>query len=220
MDKPVTIAIIDDEVLFRKSLILLVSREETFQVVFDGENGLDLLSYLESTSKHPDIVLLDIRMSVMDGIETSQIITEKYPHIKMIILSSIESDLLIEQMIYYGAAAYLVKKSHPEIVIKTIKQVHKNGIYFDANIMSIIINAKRKGADNRSKDLFCGMSTREIEILNLICQQYNTKEIADRLFLSERTVDGHRKRMLDKTHSKNVIGLILWGIKNQVLAFE
>src|SRR5690606_37801493 len=116
MDKPVTIAIIDDEILFRKSLILLISREEAFKVVFDGENGMDLLTYLESTSKHPDIVLLDIRMSVMDGIETSQIITEKYPHIKMIILSSIESDLLIEQMIYYGAAAYLVKKSHPEIV--------------------------------------------------------------------------------------------------------
>lgn len=219
MPAPIKIAIIDDEILFRKSVLLLLNREENFRIVFDGENGQDLIDYLETSSNHPDIILLDIRMSVLNGIETSKIISEKFPDIKIIVLSSLDSERLVEQMIYYGASAYLVKNSHPKAVIRTINQVHRLGIYFDPQMMSIIVNMKRVN-NNKSKGLFCELSGREIEILNLICKQFNTKEIADQLYISERTVEGHRKRMLEKTSSKNVVGLIIWGIKNQILVVE
>lgn len=219
MQTTIKIAVVDDEMLFRKSLLLLLNREENFHIVFDGENGKDLIDYLETSGNHPDIILLDIRMSVLNGIETSKIISEKFPDIKIVILSSLESERLVEQMICYGASAYLIKKSHPEMVIRTINQVYRTGIYFDSKMMNIIVNMKRIN-NNKSKGLFCELSNREIEILNLMCQQFNTKEIAEQLCLSERTVDGHRKRMLEKTNSKNSIGLILWGIKNQILMIE
>lgn len=215
----IKIALIDDEQLIRKGIASLLEREKNFNIVFEGENGNDLINYLRAYKNHPNVVLLDIRMEGLNGIETTKIVSEKFPDIKVIILSSLRSNHLIEQITYYGASAYLAKNSNPQLVVETINRVYSNGIYFDSEMMKIIINMKSI-KNNKSNKLFCELSDREVEILNLICNQYNTKEIAEKLYLSERTIDGHRKRMLEKTNSKNVVGLIVWGIKNQVLIVE
>ena len=217
MNSMIHIAMIDDEVLFRKSMVFLLNEEKNINIIFDGDNGQDLLKFLKKSERHPDIILMDIRMPVMNGIDTSKIISEKYPKIKIIIISSYDSDHFIEQMVQYGACAYLVKQSDPQTVIHTINQVYRYGVYFPADMLNNIINTKRltnKHSDPVLKDL----SEREVEILNLIYQQFNTKEIAEKLYISERTVEGHRKNMLDKTKSKNVVGLILYGIKNNLLS--
>lgn len=216
MTPKIKIAIIDDEQFVRKGISLILNHELNFHVLFEGENGHDLLFFLENNTTHPDIILLDIRMVGLNGIETTKLVTSRFPDIKIIILSSLVSNHLIEQLTYYGASAYLAKNSNPKLVVEIINRVYENGIYFDPNMMKVIVNMK----SNQSNKVFCELSEREIEVLILICSQLNTKEIAEKLYLSERTVEGHRKRMLEKTNSKNVVGLIVWGIRNQILFLD
>lgn len=213
MEKRIKIAIVDDEDLFRKSLSYVLKREKEIEVIFDGSNGEEIINYLNTGKILPDIILMDIRMPVLDGVETSRIILEQYPEIKIIIISSVESPRFVEVMARYGASSYLLKTSLPKKVVQTIYQVHEHGVYFDSQMMNIIINSKNKAT-------FDILSKREIEILELISKELNTKEIAEKLFLSERTVDGHRRNMMDKTKTKNVIGLLMWGIKNEILLVE
>lgn len=220
MSDTIKIAVIDDEVLFRKSIVFLLDSETDFEIVFDGNNGQEFIHHLKTNTadKHPDIALMDIRMPVMNGIETSKLLLEDFPHVKIISLSSFDSDHFIELMVQHGACAYLAKNSQPEKVTHTIRSVYKNGVHFEMDKISIILNMKR---DDKTKKLtFSGLSDREIEVLHLICQEFSTKEIADKLCISERTVEGHRKNMMKKTNSKNVVGLILWGVKNQLFAIE
>lgn len=216
MTNKIKIAMIDDEILYRKSMVFLLNGESNFEVAFDGDNGKDLIKYLNTCDQLPHIVLMDIRMPELNGIETSKIISEKYPTIKILIISSYDSDFFIEQMVKFGACAFIIKQTEPEIVIHTINQVYKNGVYFQADILANIISSKRQSS-SQTDIILKDLSDREIEILNLIFNQYNTKEIAEKLHISERTVEGHRKNMLDKTRSKNVVGLILYGIKNNLL---
>lgn len=217
----INIAIVDDELLFRKSITFLVNSEQQFNVVFDGANGEELLNYLSNKRNiRPDIVLMDIRMPRLNGIQTSKLLSTKFPQIKIIALSTFDSDHFVELMVKHGALAYIPKNSEPEKVIYTIDQVYHRGIHFEPEVMSVIINAKREGDSAIHKNSFLILSDREIEVLQLICRQLSTKEIADQLCISERTVEGHRKKMMQKTGSKNVVGLILWGIKNQVLSLD
>jgi DNA-binding NarL/FixJ family response regulator len=216
MKKEINLAIVDDEILFRKSILHILNREKNIKVVFDGDNGHDILDYLETHEQHPNIILMDIRMPILDGVETAKIISDRFPNIKIVILSSINSGRFIESMIRYGASAYLLKNTLPQQVVHTINRVYEDGVYFRPEMMNILFNAKGTRSNSTSHEL----SDREIEVLQLICKQYNTKEIADKLCISERTVEGHRLNMLEKTGSKNVVGLILWGIKKEILLVE
>jgi DNA-binding NarL/FixJ family response regulator len=213
MKKEITIAIVDDELLFRKSISHILNREENIRVVFEGGDGQEIIQYLKSGKEHPDIILMDIRMPVLDGVEASKIILRQFPNIKIIVLSSITSERFVEILIRYGASAYLMKNADPKQVVHTIEQVSEKGLFFDTNVTKIMINSQNSKRPIASHKL----SKREMEILQLMCKQLNTKEIADHLCISERTVEGHRLNMLEKTDSKNSIGLILWGIKNEVL---
>jgi DNA-binding NarL/FixJ family response regulator len=216
----INIAIVDDELLFRKSIAFLLNREQQFDVVFDGSDGEELLDYLSNKRNVcPDIVLMDIRMPGLNGIQTSKILGSKYPHIKIIALSTFGSKHFIELMVQHGASAYLPTNSDPENVIYTIHQVYNKGVYFEPEMLNIILNLKRTGGAEDTSS-FLVLSDREIEVLQLIFNQLSTKEIAGKLCISERTVEGHRKKMMKKTDSKNVVGLILWGIKNQLVVFE
>lgn len=206
----IKIAIVDDEVLLRKSIRYILSDEKNIRILFDCNNGLELIQILENSDELPDILLLDVRMPIMDGEHVTKLITELYPDIRIIILSSIDSNHFIANMVSHGISSYLLKSASPEDVVKTINRVSEEGIYFNRPIMEMILQTKEKSMNPNE------LSQREIEVLKLICKQYNTKEIADSLFISERTVEGHRKKMLEKTQSKNVVGLILWSVRNNL----
>lgn len=213
MKTEITIAIVDDEVLFRKSISHVLNREKNISVVFEGGDGEEIIRYLKKGGEQPDIILMDIRMPVLDGVEASKIILKQFPNIKIIVLSSIKSERFVEVLVRYGASAYLMKNSEPKQVVHTIEQVYEKGLFFDTTVMEIIINSRK----SKRPAISYKLSKRELEILQLMCKQFNTKEIADKLCISERTVEGHRMNMLEKTDSKNSIGLILWGIKNEIL---
>ncbi len=220
----IKIALADDEVLFRKGISFLLQRKKNIDIVFEASNGEELVSFLRE-NKHngsnPDIVIVDLKMPVLNGVEATKIIHEEFPEIRIIALTSYNTKSFIANMIDVGAASYLVKNTTPQELITTINEVYANGFYYNDDVLQVIheylISPKKKV---KSRFIDEQLTNREIEVLKLICQQYSGAEIAEKLFLSARTVEGHRNNLLRKTECKNMIGLIIYAINNEYVTLE
>jgi DNA-binding NarL/FixJ family response regulator len=215
----INIVIADDEQLFRSGIRFILEREPNFNISFEAENGKKLLDFLRTTKDFPDIILMDLNMPEMNGVEATKIIHKTHPNIKVVVLTSYNSKSFITNMIDVGASSYLVKNTSPKMVVHTINEVHKKGFYYDEKVLSIINENIISSSGKRIKnDLEQNLlSKREIDVLELICAQKTTVEIADKLFLSPRTVEGHRNNLLLKTKSKNVAGLVIYGIQKKLI---
>ena len=214
----IKIVLADDEELFRIGMSHILSNEEDIEVIFQASNGSELLDYLNQTSEFPDIIIMDIKMPHLNGVEATKTINQKYPQIGIIALTTYNTKPFIRNMIDVGASAYLVKNSHTEDVLKTIKQVHYNGFYYDQHVLDALKAKKNKHSEKLSVFDEDFLTQREKEILELICLQRTSQEIADELFISKRTVEVHRKNLLDKTDVKNLAGLVIFAIKNNLVS--
>jgi len=214
--KVIKVAIADDEALFRKGMKLILDSHSNLEVVLEAENGRDLLNQLSQTKDLPDILLLDLKMPEMNGIEVAKVLQKDYTTLKTIVLSTHFSRAFIINMIELSAVAYLPKNSLPSEVVETIDAVFKNGFYYNSEVLAIIrenIISKKKPKAQFSLDL----TAREKEVLQLICEQYTASEIAERLFISPRTVDGHRNNLLLKLDCKNVAGLVVFALQHEIV---
>ncbi|MEO9570633.1 MAG: response regulator transcription factor [Polaribacter sp.] len=215
----INIVIADDEELFRKGMRFLLEREPNFNITYEAENGKKLIEFISNTEEFPDIILMDLKMPEINGVEATKIIHKTYPNIKIIALTSFDGKSFITNMIDVGASSYLLKDTTPKMVIHTINEVSDKGFYYDDKVLTIIheniisSSGKRIKSDLDKKLL----SKREIDVLELICEQHTTMEIADKLFISPRTVEGHRNNLLLKTQSKNVAGLVIYGIQKKLI---
>ena len=215
----INIVIADDEQLFRSGIRFILEREPNFNISFETENGKKLLDFIRTTKEFPDIILMDLNMPEMNGVEATKIIHKTHPNIKIVVLTSYNSKSFITNMIDVGSSSYLVKNTSPKMVIHTINEVYKKGFYYDEKVLSIIneniISSSGKRIKNDLEQKL--LSKREIDVLELICAQKTTAEIADKLFISPRTVEGHRNNLLLKTKSKNVAGLVIYGIQKKLI---
>lgn len=218
MDK-INIAIADDEQLFRKGIHFLLEREANFNIIFEAENGQELIDFVATTEEFPDVILMDLKMPEVNGVEATKIIHKAQPDIKIIALTSYGGKSFITNMIDVGASSYLLKNASPKTVIETINKVFEKGFYYDEIVLKIIHENIISSSGKRIKsDLDKNLlSKREIDVLELICEQYTTAEIAEKLFISPRTVEGHRNNLLLKTQSKNVAGLVIYGIQKKLI---
>lgn len=209
----IRVGIVDDERLFIQGMRMILEQDEDLTVSFEAENGLELLEKLAEDENLADVVLLDLAMPLLDGVDTLlKIISLSIP-IKVIILTSHYNDSMIVKLLDEGASGFLAKNEHPDIVIQTIKGVHRKGFFINDHIMQLIrdrrLLAKRKLVD-------IDLTHREIEILKLICKEYTNKEIADSLKISSRTVEGHRKSILEKIDCKNTAGMVIYAIEHKL----
>ena len=217
--KKINIVIVDDEQLFRSGIRFLLDREQEFNVIFEAENGKELVEFLSKTEEFPDVILMDLKMPEMNGVEATKIIHKTHPDIKIIALTSYDGKSFITNMIDVGASSYLLKNTSPKMVVHTVNEVYDKGFYYDEKVLKIIheniisSSGKRIKSDLDKKLL----SKREIDVLELICAQLTTAEIAEKLFISPRTVEGHRNNLLLKTQSKNVAGLVIYGIQKKLI---
>ena len=218
----INIVIADDEQLFRSGIRFILEREPNFNISFEAENGKKLLDFLRTTKEFPDIILMDLNMPEMNGVEATKIIHKTHPNIKVVVLTSYNSKSFITNMIDVGASSYLVKNTSPKMVVHTINEVHKKGFYYDEKVLSIINQNIISSSGKRIKnDLEQNLlSKREIDVLELICAQKTTLEIANELFISPRTVEGHRNNLLLKTKSKNIAGLVIYGIQKKLIEIK
>ena len=217
--KKINLIIADDELLFRKGIRFLLEREDHFNIIFEANNGRELIDFISSAEELPDVILMDLKMPKLNGVEATKIIHKTHPEIKIIALTSYGGKSFITNMIDVGASSYLLKNTSPKTVIHTINNVYEKGFYYDEKVLTIIHNniisssGKRIKSDLDKKLL----SKREIDVLELICEQYTTNEIGEKLFISPRTVEGHRNNLLLKTQSKNVAGLVIYGIQKRLI---
>lgn len=213
--KKKTIAVVDDQVLFRQGLISLLNEFDELKVIIEASTGKDLLEKLRE--KEPDVVLLDLEMPVMDGIETTIAVKQKYPDVKIIILTMHTDDAFIIHLLEKGASGFLPKDTDIEVLVDAIYSVIENGYYFDEHISKAMVQDLVKTKKVVPAFTAQPLSKREIEIIILICKEYTNKEIANKLILSSRTVDNQRQSILLKTGAKNTAGIVMYAVKHNLL---
>jgi DNA-binding NarL/FixJ family response regulator len=213
----INVAIADDQKLFRKGMAALISSFEGMALIFEAGNGKELLQLCNEMAVKPDIILLDLSMPEMNGLDALKVIKEKHPAISVIILTIHEAESFILATIQAGANGYLAKNAEPEEVELAIREVHKNDFYFTVPMLEIMRKGLVKKYQPISLENEDNLTAREKEVLQLICKQFNSIEIAEKLFLSNRTVEGHRNNLLLKTGSRNTAGLVLYALKHKLL---
>jgi len=211
-----TIALVDDHILIRNALSDLL-RRNNYTVVCEADNGKVFFDYLE-TNPLPDIILLDINMPVMDGYSTMEEISRKYKEHKVIALSMYDSEQSIFRMIKAGAKGYLLKESQPKELIAAIESVNTLGIYYSEIVNTRLIKGLASIVDkDQKKNNVLEFTPKEIEILHQFCTEMSYKEIATKLSLSVRTIEGYRDGLFDKTGINTRVGLVIYAIKTGVV---
>jgi len=203
----ITLVIVDDHIIFRKGLRAVLDEITNIKVIGEASNGHELFDILKKNEV--DIVFMDIKMPVMDGIEATKKAREKYPDLKIIALTMHEEIGYFNKMIDAGANGFLLKKTTKDELEKAIKKVMMDDNYFSEEFISSI--SKHNISKNKSK---IKLSDREMEILELICRGYSNPEISKYLGISQRTIDGHRGRLFEKTGAKNAPNLVMFAVKN------
>lgn len=212
--------IADDEPLFRNGISFILEREDDIEVICEVSDGTELISYLKDNAEHPDIIIMDLKMPLLNGVDATRIVTEEFPAIKIIALTSYYTKPFIANMISLGAASYLVKNTTPQQLLTTIREVAKKGYYYDEKILEVINDDYNVIKNVKSSFHNLDLTTREKEVIKLICMQYSTKEIADKLFINHRTVEGHRNNLMLKTESKNIAGLVVFALQHRIINLE
>lgn len=212
------IAIVDDHIMFRKGLITLINMFTGYSVLMDASNGKDFISQLNP--KHlPDIVLMDITMPDMDGYSATEWLHKNYPDIKVIALSTMDSEAAIVKMIKSGATGYVLKDADPSELRFAFDEVLRRGYFYNELITRKVMGSVNALIDSgNSTTLFAKLTNRELEFLKYVCTEMTYKEIADKMFLSARTVEGYRDALCEKLGLKSRIGLAMYAIKNQIVA--
>ncbi len=208
----INIIITDDHKLFRKGIIALLEDFEFINEINEASNGAELLELLSGMKTLPDVILLDLRMPVMDGVEAQEKIRNLYPDIKVIILTMEDDEQYILHLISQGVNGYLLKNADPDEMETAIKKVVTNGFYFSDDISLMVMKSLKK--KEKAENIFNpNFNEREIQVLELICKEYSNGEIAEAFNVSIRTAEGYRQKLVEKSGAKNIAGLVVLALK-------
>lgn len=209
------IAITDDQTLFRKSLRLLINSFENMQVVLEASNGVELLTKLKSVSV--DILILDVHMTKMDGFEISQKVKELYPKIKILVLTIKKEPDTIRRVIQMGAHGYFTKNTLPNELKAAILKLEDNKFYFEENLSDLVTEIWNNPDLEQFKSPEIIFTERELEIIELIARGFKSKEIADMLSISPKTVNAHRQNIKQKYNFDSIVTAIIYCIQQEII---
>lgn len=209
--KKIKIAIADDHRLFRSGLVALLKDLPEFEIIYEASDGQEIIEKVAGKLK-PDILLLDIKMPKVDGFDVVTKLKSDYPLIKIIVLSMFSDETSVMKMIKAGVEGYLLKDANPQEFLEGIYNVSNDEVYYSKSINKVIQKSFIKPQNVSVK-----LSANEIMFLKLLCQQLSNKEIADKMCLSVRTIDGYRDQLFEKLEVKSRVGLVLYAIKNKIV---
>ncbi|SJZ84675.1 DNA-binding response regulator, NarL/FixJ family, contains REC and HTH domains [Chitinophaga eiseniae] len=223
MKKEIYIGLVEDQALFREGMKAIISTWQDMQVTFESADGYSVLDKLRQVAVLPDVMLVDLSLPPdgdreYGGQQVTLALTDAYPDMKILILSVHDDEHFINQLIQCGAHGYLVKDSGPREVQEAIIAVHTKGSYINERALKALQMKNVRVPRNKPQNL--SITKREEEILQLVCKQYTAEEIAQELFISVKTVNGHRNNLLQKTGSRNVTGLVLYAIRNNIISLR
>jgi two-component system response regulator DegU len=217
MNSKYKVYIADDHTLFRKAMVNLLRTFERVDEVKDAENGKELLTLIKYDA--PDVAIVDLQMPIMDGAETCENIINKYPQVKIIILTMHDGGKFILHMMDMGVHAFLLKNTEPDELERAIYAVVEKDFYHNDLVASVLRkNVKEKRTRPRPLFQQQDLTDREKEILLLICQELTMKEIGQRLFLSENTVRNHRVNIMEKVGVNNIVGLVKYAYETGLVS--
>ncbi|HMK05164.1 MAG TPA: response regulator transcription factor [Ferruginibacter sp.] len=212
---PIRIVLADDHEIFRDGFAGLFKKQTEIQLIGEASDGRELIALTEKLK--PDVILTDIKMPNMDGIEATKILTQKFPGICVIALSMFNDDNLVIDMMEAGAKGYLLKNAHKTEIIEAIKTVYRQGMYYCKQTSDKLIKMLAKSKFNLHKEpVRPTFTVKEIEIIRLICEQRSNKEISNQLCLSIRTIEGYRKTIQEKMKVKTLAGIAIYAIRNNI----
>lgn len=215
VSKIIKVAIADDHALFRTGVRTALSVKKDIQLIAEADNGMQLLSQLKHVE--PDVILLDIQMPVMDGIATLPEIRKLYPSVKVIILSMYNDHTMISKLMEIGANSYLTKNSDSETIYEAIKTCYEQEFYFnDLTNKALLSGLRNKRIENTITE-DSHLTEKELRILKLMCEEKTTKEIADIIDISPRTVEAIREKLKVKTGAKSMAGLVMYAVTHGIL---
>lgn len=212
----IKVAIADDHILFRTGVKTALSMKKDIKMVAEADNGMQLLTLLKHVQ--PDVILLDIQMPIMDGITTLPEIKKLYPEVKVVMLTMHNDHSMISKLMELGANAYLTKNSDSEVIYEAVKTVFRQEYYFNTLTNKALIDGLRvKRQTENAMPTDAKLTDKEVTILKLMCEEKSTKEIADMVDLSPRTVEAIRDKLKTKTGAKSMAGLVMFAVKSGII---
>ncbi len=216
MPDKIRIAIADDHALFRRGMVSLLASIPDFEVIFEAANGQELLDKLHE--QEVDMVMMDLKMPILDGMQATEKIRQIWPNLPVVVISMIDEDHFVTKLLELGANGYLLKDADPDELELAIRTVVAEGIYYGPFLNRIMHRRLLDKSRKKDFDLNSGihLTSRELEVIKHICEGMTTAQIADKICLSARTVDGHRNSIMEKLGVKNTAGVVVYAVKNQL----
>jgi DNA-binding NarL/FixJ family response regulator len=212
---PIRIILADDHEIFRDGFNIMISKQNEIELIGEAGNGRELLQITKALQ--PDIIITDIKMPLMDGIEATKILSAEFPGIGVIALSMFDEDNLVVDMLEAGAKGYLIKNAPKHEILEAVRTVYNQGTYYchhtSNRLAQMIAKSKFNPYKKKNKIHF---TERETDIIKLICAELSSKEMANQLNVSARTIEGHRDNILKKIDAKNLAGIVVYAIKNGI----
>ncbi len=210
----IKVLIADDHQILIDGIKTTLQDVADIQVIAEAKDGYQVLKFLEEHPEEVNVILMDINMPKLDGLDATKLVHRQFPHVRVIALSQFSEKRFVKRMIKNGAMGYILKDSEKDILVKAIRTVNSGERYFCDRLSFRLINQELKLEDTKS--LFPKLSAREQEVLKLICQEFSSQEIADRLFISFHTVESHRANLIHKAGARNTAGLVRWAVENDL----
>jgi len=212
--KKINILLVDDHTLVREGIKNSLMAQDFIEIIGEAKNGKEALEYLDKVM--PDLVIMDVNMPVMNGVEATSKIKKKFPDLNIIILTMHNEEIQIKELLKSGASGYLLKSTNMAELLEAIELVTQGETYFAREVAAKMMDRFVKGKDkSNTQDPDC-LTNRETEILKLIAEEFTNNEIAEQLFISPRTVDTHRRNLIQKLHAKNTAGLVRYAIRHKI----
>lgn len=211
----INILLVDDHEMIRDAIKFYFREDPDFEIVAEAQNGLEALDILETAKI--DVLLTDISMPKMTGIELMEEVNERRIDVKVLVLSMLNEASYINKMISLGASGYVLKNTSKNEMKLAIKKIMEGEDYYTEEVYKTIVNSIAKKTPKQRLTMDTQLSEREKEILLLIVNEHTNQEIADKLFISPRTVDSHKRNLLEKTGCKNVAGLVMYAVERNLI---
>ncbi len=211
------IILVDDHIILAKAIQSIIEKDDAFHVTHVLKNGRELIDLLPGLDVKPDLILLDINMPVMNGMEVAKVLQQQYPELKFLTLTMNDEEMSIIKMFNLGAKGYLLKDADPEELMFAMTSILNKGFYYSDFVASVLmknISGKSESTDTKSPTII--LKDRELEFLKHCCSEMTYKEIADVMFLSPKTIDGYREHLFQKLNVKSRVGLVLYSFRKNL----
>jgi len=211
----IKVFIADDHKILRESLIILLSRDENIEVIGEAADGQEAFGKI--CNLKPDVAVLDISLPGLNGLDLAAKLQQEIPDVKIVILTMHKSEDFVARALFAGVKGYVLKENALEELIQSIQKVHEGGMFLSNTITELVVNSYMKESQTGTHDASKSMSTREREILQLLAEGYNNKDVSEKLNLSIKTVETHRANIMRKMGFKNITELVLYAVRNHMV---